>query len=133
MREQTTIVSGEPQRASLIAFIGAVKLDRPLEVTIREHRKRRSLPQNALNWMWLNEVARIVSEETGNDADDLHTFFKRKFLTPRIVQIGKETVAKYSTKKLTTAEFSAYLDRIYAFVTTELRILLPLPEERMAA
>ena len=91
--------------------------------------KRRSLSQNALMWKWINEVADHVQRATGQDSDDVHDFFKRKFLKPKVIEIAGETVQKYSTKNLTVPEMTEYMNHIYAFVTSELGILLPIPEE----
>lgn len=38
--------------------------------------KARSLAQNRLYWLWLNELER----QTGQDDDELHIYFKRLFL-----------------------------------------------------
>lgn len=131
MRAQTLIVSGEPQRASVIAFLQRAPLTKPLRVTIQEHVKKRSLSQMGLYWMWLTDVAKKVAEETGNTPDDIHQAFKERFLSPAIVEIGDRQIRRYSTKDLNVQEMTAYLEQIYAFVVTELGILLPLPEERM--
>lgn len=134
MRNQI-IISGEPQRAYILKFIQNLKLDsaKPFIVTVEPHKKRRSLSQNALMWKWITEIVNAVSEYTGHDADELHHFFKSKYLPPRVVEVGGETVPYYTTTKLTTAEMSEYMDKIYAFATQELGIILPLPEERFAA
>lgn len=91
--------------------------------------KKRTNSQNALYWKWLTEAVKAVADETGNDIDDLHEFFKHKFLTPRVIEVRGETVQKYSTAKLTTQEMAEYTDKIYAWVTQELGIRLPLPDE----
>jgi hypothetical protein len=73
----------------------------------------RSLSQNALYWVYLKKI----SLETGTDSEDLHDFFKIKFLPKRIAKIkGKttehtvETVT--STTKLSKADFSEYMNKI---------------------
>lgn len=78
---------------------------------------------------WLNQVADHVSQRTGMDADDIHEFFKRKFLPARIIEVAGETVECHTTTKLTALEMAEYMDRIYAWVTSELGVLLPLPQE----
>jgi hypothetical protein len=123
------VLRDETIRANVLRLIAALDLSKPWQVTVEPFRKPRTLSQNALMWKWLNDVAEAVSQHTGMDADDIHEFFKKKFLTPRIVEIGGEAVERYTTTNLSTAEMSRYMDRIYAFVTSELGILLPLPEE----
>lgn len=132
MKRQEIILSGEPQRQHLIRFLSAVKLEKPIKVTIEEHRKTRTLNQNALMWKWLTEVAELVSDYSGHTPEEVHEFMKARFLPEKLVEIGGETMSYRTTTKLTTEEMSAYMDRIYEFVTRELGLFLTLPEERLA-
>jgi len=102
---------------------------RKWQVTIEPFKKKRTLSQNALMWKWIGEVANLVHKETGQDADDIHEFFKTKFLPARIVEIAGETIERRTTTKLSTQEMSDYMTKIHAFVTSELGFILPLPEE----
>ncbi len=104
-------------------------MSKPWSVTVEPFKKKRTLSQNGLYWKWLERTVDIVARETGNDKDDLHDIFKEKFLTPKIVEFDGQVHRKYSTKNLTTAEMSEYMNRIYAFVTSQLGIILPIPEE----
>src|SRR5690348_17251346 len=57
----------------------------------------RSQSQNAFYWVYLDLIAR----ETGDNADDLHEFFKRKLLPPRFVKVrGEEIKLPASTTEL---------------------------------
>ena len=49
--------------------------DKDLKVKIEAVRPIRSLPQNRLYWLWLT----AISQKTGNEKDDLHEFFAKKF------------------------------------------------------
>ncbi|TPV24272.1 hypothetical protein FJV20_12280 [Acinetobacter baumannii] len=49
---------------------------KPLVVEIKPEAKDRSKAQNRLYWKWLHEIHR----KTGNDEDQLHYEFKKKFL-----------------------------------------------------
>ena len=129
MKAHPLIVRDETMRARVLKLVMSLDLTKPWQVTVEPHRKRRSLSQNALLWKWHGEVVKAVGEHTGMDAEDIHEFFKHKFLTPRMIEINGESVPRYTTTKLTTAEMSAYMDRIYAFCTSELGLLLPLPDE----
>lgn len=134
--EQTIIVRGERERQHAMKSIYEMRIDpaHPKEITIGEHKKKRSLNQNSLYWKWLSEVIEIVGKETGNDPEDLHTFFKHKYLAPHVIEINGETVLEYTTTRLTTAEMHDYMEKIYAFVTQKpWSIDLPLPEQRIAA
>lgn len=134
MHAQVVIFS-ERQREYAIEQIREMPIDpsKPHVLTVEPQKKKRSLSQNALMWKWLNEVVAIVGDATGNDSDQLHWFFKQKFLKPEVVEVHGETAFHYTTTKLTPSEMSEYMDKIYSFVTQELRIRLTLPEERHAA
>ena len=49
---------------------------KPLVVLIAPQEKDRSKAQNRLYWKWIHEIHR----KTGNDEDQLHFEFKKKFL-----------------------------------------------------
>lgn len=125
----TVIIRDEGMRTRVVQHITALNIDKPWAITIEPHKERRSLSQNALMWKWINEVAQYVHEATGQDSDDVHEFFKAKFLPPRIVELGGEIIEWRTTTRLTTAEMSEYMNKIYAWVTTELGLLLPVPQD----
>ena len=84
-----------------------VKIEKPKSV--------RSIQQNRFYWLYLH----LIQEETGNLADDLHEYFKRKLLPPKFIKIkvkGKlqEIKIPASTTELSKLEFGEYLDRIGA-------------------
>lgn len=91
-------------------------------LTVSEKKKPRSLSQNDYYWAYL----RIIEAETGDFAEDLHEFFKRKFLPPRFVNVmGNEVKLPNSTTRLTTDEFSEYISKIERLTS----IPSPNPEE----
>jgi hypothetical protein len=109
----------------LIAFLSKLDLKHVWAVEIKRYRKTRTNPQLALYWKWLT----IVSDETGNDRDDLHEILKSKFLEPKVIALGGETHVRFTTSGLSAGDMSAYMDRVCAFVTGELGIFLPAPED----
>ena len=82
-------------------------------VILEELKENRSLSQNALYWVYLS----VISEETGNYPEDLHDFFKIRFLPKKIVKI-KGRKHQYdlektkSTTELDKNEFSEYMKKI---------------------
>lgn len=89
--------------------------------------KVRTLPQNRYYWMYLG----VIAKETGNEPEDLHTFFRQAFLPRRFIKIkGKRNtheVQDYkSTTKLNKLEFGEYLDKICAMTG------VPLPDPTLA-
>lgn len=127
--KQEIIIRDEVLRSRVIDLIRTLNLGKPWCVTLEPYRKRRSLSQNSLMWAWLNEVADHVSQHTGTDIDDIHEYFKQQFLPAKIKEVLGETIEVRSTTKLTTLEMASYMEKIYAWVTSELGVLLPLPQE----
>ncbi len=125
----TVIIRHEEMRARVVQHIASLNIEKPWAITIEPYKKRRSLGQLGLMWAWVETVAKHVHEATGQDKEDIHEFFKQNFLQPRLIEINNETATTWSTKGLTTAEMAIYMDQIYAWVTTELGLLLPVPQD----
>lgn len=103
-------------------------LTKPQVVTIKPWKKKRTNNQNALYWEWLS----VIANETGHDKDELHTLFRRKFLTPQQREIlGEECWCLQSTTTLSTVEMSEYMARIQSHVAP-FGIHLPIPEDMAA-
>ena len=129
MKRPPIIIRDESLRQRVIELVGALDLGKPWQVTIEPYRKKRTLSQNALMWKWIHEVAHHVSEHTGHTEDEIHDFFKQQFLPPKIVEIGGKVSTYRTTTTLKTKEMSEYMDKIYAWATSELGLMLRLPEE----
>lgn len=72
---------------------------------------KRSLSQNALYHLYLS----VIERETGNNSHDLHEYFKRVLLPPRLIKVmGKELKIPASTTQLTKTEFGEYMEKICA-------------------
>lgn len=78
----------------------------------------RTLSQNKLYRFLLSDT----QFETGQPADDIHEWAKRKFLEPRIIKInGEEMKIPGTTTTLKKNEFSDYMDKISAAVGVPIR------------
>lgn len=130
MKAQTIILRDDTQRIPFVKFLNNLTLEKPVEITIKDYRKKRSLSQLALYWVWVNRVVEIVADETGHSPEEIHTYFKTRFLTPQVIEIDGKIVNHYTTTKLTMAEMSAYMTQIYEFVTSTMGLYLPIPEDR---
>ena len=115
----------ELDREMVIAAVKRLDIKKVHTVEITEKIVKRSLSQNSLYWLWLS----CLEAETGNDADDLHDYFKKKYLQPTTVVVFGVVENKYTTTNLDTKQFKAYLDKIQIFASTELAINLPDPED----
>lgn len=111
-------------------YIDKLSESKHYDVSIVLHRQKRSLDQNRLLFLWIN----CIASETGNDKDALHTFFKRKFLTPSSRTVfGTQVYLDPTTTSLDTRQFTDYLEHIRAFAASEIGITLPDPEDALWA
>jgi len=95
-------------------------------VYVKEHKEKRTISQNSFYWLWLQAISR----ETGNETDDLHDFFAKKFLPMDEVKIFNKMIYKRcSTTTLTTDTFTQYLNKIQVFAAQQ-GITLPNPEDK---
>jgi len=95
--------------------------DKKIEIIVRPRTKpQRSNRQNK----YLHGVVyKLISEHTGFEPEEVHELMKFKFLR---AQLGKwETTV--STKKLTTVQFSEYIEKINKFCIGEFGFQIPLP------
>ena len=77
----------------------------------------RSLSKNKLYWLFLE----TIEFETGNNANDLHEYFKRILLPPKFIKVlGKEIKIPSSTTDLKSNEFSDFMDKISQIVEIEI-------------
>ena len=63
-------------KQAVMAYLDRLPEGKAYDVTVVRHRERRSVDQNRLLWLWI----KCISDETGQDKDDLHEYFKQKFL-----------------------------------------------------
>lgn len=104
-------------------LISKLQVGKKVWVTVDERAPKRSEQQHRLYFAYLT----YISNETGNEVEDLHEHFKAKYLAlPQSVLTlkgNKSQVIKYaSTTGLTKDEFSFYLRRI------ELETGVPIPD-----
>ena len=116
----------ELDREMVISQIKRLDLKDHYTVDITKRVIRRTISQNHLYWLWIM----CISHETGNDKDDLHEYFKNKYIAPSSVNIFGETIDRRTTSDLTTMQFKQLLDHIQAFASIELAITLPNPEDQ---
>jgi len=116
----------ELDREMVIGQIKRLDLKKTYTVEITEKRVKRTISQNALYWLWLT----CIEFETGEDRNELHEYFKRKWLEPKDIIIKNDRFQYYSTRSLNTVQFKYYLDHLQIFASTELAIKLPDPEDQ---
>ena len=100
--------------------------DKPYFAEIKQIRQRRTIDQNSLYWLWL----KCLQDETGEDKDRLHEYFKASYLGVSTVEVfGVDVQISASTTRLDTKEMTHYLDRIQQFALADLGIALPNPSD----
>lgn len=123
---------------------------KPLVVTITPECRKRSVAQNSLYWKWLS----VIERKTGNDKDQLHFEFKKKFLINILKRDDKEyaemclalsalkqseseqyeaiangVIRETSTTRMDTKQFTEYLQQVEAYTLAKLGISLPVPDD----
>jgi len=122
------IVKTEAHRANLIKFFENVELpESGLCVEWFDADSKRTLEQNKLMWVGAYQpIANYLSEQTGKaiTTDMVHELCKDKFLPPILVPRKDGTFKKYngSTRKLSKAGFSEYIEKVWAWGSTELGV-----------
>lgn len=116
-----------PSRRAVIEYLTRLPDNvKRLDVVIKLHREKRTIPQNRLYRMWVA----IIADETGNNPDDIHEVVKAMLLGVRTIEIaGIQQDIPISTTALNTVQFTHFLERLDAWAGTELGITLPHPED----
>lgn len=94
------------------------------DVSIDEHKSTRSVQQNRFYWA----IIKIMADHVGMGKEDMHRTFAIRLLEPDLFVVdGKQYVGAKSTTKLTTKEFTDYLNGIQA-VALQMNVILPTPK-----
>lgn len=115
-------------RAAVHRWVDAVLDTMPYgvrELVFRKQERRRSNDQNRLMWLWLT----CIADETGNNKQDLHDYYCKKFLSRSMSINGKSELVNYGTSGLNTETMTYFLNRVQADAASELGIRLPSPED----
>jgi hypothetical protein len=107
-------------------YENALSLYEGLEVviTIAKPTKSRTNPQNAYLWA---VPYRMISDETGNDIDSVHHYMAGMFLSEKTSGLIDQVK---STTRLTTVEFSEYIEKIIQWAAEFLNLYIELPNEK---
>lgn len=91
-------------------------------IGIKEQRPTRTMAQNNYYWLYLNGL----EKELGYTSDELHEYYKQKFLSGTQCEVNGDTIRIYpSTTKLTIKEFMEYIRNIEVHCGT------PAPDTRL--
>lgn len=116
--ENSKLVLNEPDNYKI--FLSKIKDYPSVIVNIEKRKKTRTLDQNSYYWGY---VLDLISSETGHSNNELHSIFKKMFLSKRFIKLGgKEREAEPTTTILDVGEFIDYIDKIKVFSSQELGI-----------
>lgn len=106
-------------------FSRAMRTFRPGRVTVRVEVDRGKRSDRANRYYRL--ILGLISDHTGSEVDELHEYFKAKFIEPQIVKIlGEEFELRTTVTK--SDRFTAYVDRIRRFALVDLGVDTPDPD-----
>ena len=131
MKPEHVIVT-PADRQRFVTALMALELTKPLAVTVKPHRRKRTNPQNSTYWWRWNAVAGEIANISGHTVDEVHEIAKALFcpVKPKRFNLpsGEEiVVAVRSTTLLDTLEMSAYMERCCAWAAEEFGVELPEP------
>lgn len=113
-------------KESVASYITKLPDGKPYDVNVSLKREKRTINQNSLYWLWLT----CIADETGNDKEILHSEFRKMYLPKKSGHFFGDVVElPVSTTSLDTKQFTEYLYKIEVFVSQELGIILPHPED----
>ncbi len=114
-------------KKAVINYISKLPDNKEYKIIITRKVVRRTLPQNRLYWL---KIA-CICDETGSDKEQVHEEFKRMFLPRKNVKtLSGEIIEKpMSTTELSTKQFTFFIEKIDAFSSSELGIILPNPDD----
>ena len=102
-------------------WLSCAQANKPLAVTVEEHKAKRSDAQNRLYWRLLADIAEhcwIDGRQFSKEAWRAH--FAGEFIGWEETPGGRR--APISTTTLGVAEFTAYIERIQEYAATELAL-----------
>ena len=118
------------QRAADAVLSCPVSAEQPLQVVIGQYKRKRSLAQNALMWMWIDAIRLHILDSTGQrfSKEDVHKWLADEFLPSSVVEInGRAKRVRAHTSELSVGEMRDYLDRLDYWASAELHCDLPRP------
>lgn len=118
------VLRTEEHAQSLWAFLRSnwramAAAEKPLAVTVAQHKDKRTLEQNKRYWAILNEIAEqawVAGKQYSAEA--WHEHFRQTFIG--MIDLPNGNKVGISTTTLNIEEFGAYMTKIEAYATSEL-------------
>jgi hypothetical protein len=108
-------------------FLCGLDAEKPWELVVRPFRRTRSNQQNRALW---GLAYKILSEETGNDPEDLHEYFLGEWGGWEVLEImgQKRKVPKKRSSALNTTDFSDFFSFIQQRSAQTVGVYIPNPD-----
>ena len=103
--------SGSVQLEAVSDRIKQLNPEKEWQIEVKPRVRARSVSQNNLMWLWLDDIAKQMSDATGYEKDEIHELFKQNFLDGKRIEVEGLTANKVTTTKLSVSEMTDYLNR----------------------
>lgn len=137
---KTYIIRNDIDAQKLANAIRVAKIEKPLVVMVEPYRKRRSVAQNRLNFLWCDVIRKWMwdsgigfKDASGESmrpftVEEIHEYNKELFLPPRVVEVNGKAIAMHRSRDLPVAVFSEFLEQVDAHWTQQ-GCNLPRPDD----
>lgn len=107
----------------------ALKCNKALRVNVVGWREKRSLSQNALYWVWLDEISTKLKPNDAQHSDEVwHEYLKKYFCPVKTITMpAGEALTVKSTKLLDVGEMCHYMTQVHNWAAGHM-LVLPIPE-----
>lgn len=115
-----------------IDYIRDLDTTKRWEVEVRPAKSKRSLAANRLLWLWNSQIQTHMREHYGEiaSAEDWHEILVSRLLPTRVVVFcGEPEICRTSTRKLSVADMSHYLELLEMYCAENLGLQLTRPED----
>lgn len=111
-----------PAKGAMQRYCAALKDGQAVDITIAKHRRQRSDAQNRRYWSGVG----LIADHTGHTKEEVHAYLGELFRTDRSGQRADDPIPHIqSTRRMTTAEHSEYMDRCEAWAIQLFDIAFP--------
>ena len=123
----------EERRSKAVEFLRMIRLNRDIQVEVKEYKRDRSLAQNRLLWTFYN----VICKDIGYEPEELHSEMKARVLgcDEKEVEVLDDATGELrkvkcliprSTTRLKVAEMTRFLEAVEVLAAS-LGIALPHP------
>jgi len=129
IKHRITVEKGKVKFSNLSLFNEDLRQyeEKEAYVTIRPYKNNRSDHQNRYYW---GVVVKMLSDELGYFPDEMHEALKLKFLPKKTISMANESfIIADSSTRLSTMDFESFLSQIRTWASSDLGVLIPLPND----